>query len=71
MIETGSFRTNMRVTDVLVDQRTPRDASEYVHISEPEYRAWQTSSTSEPLHKRGDQVRIPMTTELHAKIGWI
>jgi hypothetical protein len=38
-------------------------SSDYVHISEPEYRAWETSSTSEPLYTRGDQVRIPMTTE--------
>ena len=38
-------------------------SSEYVHISEPEYRAWETTSGNEPLYTRGDQVRIPMTTE--------
>jgi len=38
-------------------------SSEYVHMNEPEYRAWETTSTSEPLYTRGDQVRIPMTTE--------
>jgi hypothetical protein len=38
-------------------------SSEYVHIEEPEYRAWETTSANEPLYTRGDQVRIPMTTE--------
>lgn len=49
---------------------TPEDkggSSEYVHISEPEYREWETTSANEPLYTRGDQVRIPMFTECEHK----